>query len=52
MVLFGDEFDADERAEVGGGLRFGEGYEAIAFTVLAGFTLERREENLNDSRRT
>lgn len=24
MVLFGDEFDADERAEVGGGLRGGE----------------------------
>jgi hypothetical protein len=24
-MLFGDKFDFDERAEVGGGLRFGEG---------------------------
>jgi hypothetical protein len=27
MVLFGDEFDADERAEVGGGDGLGELYE-------------------------
>jgi hypothetical protein len=29
MVLFGKEFDADERAEVGGGLRGGEGNKAL-----------------------
>lgn len=28
MVLFGNEFNADERAEVGGGLRGGEGERA------------------------
>ena len=28
MVLFGDEFDADEGSEVGGGLRGGEGKRA------------------------
>ena len=27
-MLFGNEFDADERAEVGGGLRGGEGVES------------------------
>jgi hypothetical protein len=31
MVLFGKEFDADERAEVGGGLRGGEGDIAFLF---------------------
>jgi len=30
-VLFGNEFDADERAEVGGGLLGGESDEAVLF---------------------
>jgi hypothetical protein len=35
MVLFGKEFDADERAEVGGGYGLGELYEVgDAYSVL------------------
>jgi hypothetical protein len=49
--MLGDEFDADERAEVGGGLRGGEGDEAIAFTILAGLSVEGRKQYFDDIRR-
>jgi hypothetical protein len=45
MVLFGKEFDADERAEVGGGLRGVEGHADFAGTVEHdGFAIKRRED--------
>jgi hypothetical protein len=48
MVLFGNEFDADERAEVGGSLRGGEGDEAVAFTRLAVLSVKAGKDKFHD----
>lgn len=48
MVLFGDEFDFDEGAEVGGGLRGVEGYADFAVTVEHHrLSVESGEDGLN-----
>jgi hypothetical protein len=44
MVLFGKEFDADERAEVGGGLRGVEGDEDAGSVGRGGFAITLRED--------
>jgi hypothetical protein len=48
MVLFGNEFHADEGAEVGGGLRSGEGYEAIPFPSFAVLSVKVWKYCFND----
>jgi hypothetical protein len=50
MVLFvGKEFDADERAEVGGGLRGFEGNEHAGPVGGCGFAVTLREDRLKES---
>jgi hypothetical protein len=51
MVLFGNEFDADERAEVGGGLRGGEGDDAFLLGKNNGLTVVGREQFIKERRR-
>ena len=49
MVLFGKEFDADERAEVGGGYGLGEtelGRVAVDFRVTVLTAREKRREQV------
>ena len=49
MVLFGKEFDADERAEVGGGDGLGEtelGFVAFDFRVAVLTAREKRSEQV------
>ena len=48
MVLFGDEFDADEGAEVGWGLRGGEGDGHAGAVGLGGFAVALREYRLQE----
>jgi hypothetical protein len=48
MVLFGKEFDADERAEVGGGLRGGEGDIHISASSLSRLAIPLREDGLKE----
>ena len=50
-MLFGDEFDFDERAEVGGGLRGVEGDNAFGVTGRDGFAVERRKDYFKERRR-
>ena len=48
MVLFGNEFDADERAEVGGGLRGGEGDHDLGGRDGALFDFNAMEDDGHD----
>jgi hypothetical protein len=48
MVLFGNEFDADERAEVGGGLRGGEGDGDVSAVRLRRLPIPLREYGLQE----
>lgn len=48
IMLLGDEFDADERAEVGGGLRGGEGERADLASVGFLDGLGRAEDEVTE----
>jgi len=51
MVLFGKEFDADEGAEVGGGLRGGKGYDALLLGENDGLTVVGWKQFVEERRR-
>ena len=52
VILFGNEFDADERAEVNRGLRGGEGDDALLLRKDDGLAVVGREEFLQERRGT
>jgi len=47
-VLFGNEFDADERAEVGGGLLGGESDEAVRLRSDYRLSVECRKNDIQE----